>query len=178
MAQLNFDANSVAPAEEFKPLPAGWYRVVIEEAELKPTSAGTGSYISMKLNVQDQQFNGRKVFANVTYQNPNQQATEIGQRQLSAICHAIGVLNLTDTGQLLNRPLLAKLAITAPTYNIAGDVNSGEKYPAGNDVKAWKAVEDGAPAAAANTPAKPATPPATPAATPAATKPAAPPWVA
>lgn len=170
MATLQFNANNVQPAEEFKPLDAGWYKMVAKSAELKPNSKGTGTYIALELESIDQGSAGRKVFANLTYNHPNEKAQEIGQRQLSAICHAINVINLTDTAQLLAKPFLVKLAITAPTYNVDGDASSGEKYPAGNEAKAFKAIDAaeagaGNPAVAAP-PGKPGAKPAKPAAEP------------
>ena len=169
MAQLNFNATNVKPADTFEPLPAGWYFGVIEEAELKPTAAGTGSYLALKVKVKGPTNADRVVFANITYANPNEKAVEIGHRQISAICHAIGVLNLTDTGMLCNRLLQFKLKIKPVTYAVDGKPESGIKYEASNEVSGWKAAEGGAPAPGVAAPASaPANAPA------AAAKPAAP----
>ena len=143
MAQLNFNATNVKPADTFEPLPAGWYFGVIEEAELKPTAAGTGSYLALKVKVKGPTNADRVVFANITYANPNEKAVEIGHRQISAICHAIGVLNLTDTGMLCNRLLQFKLKIKP----------ADGKYEASNEVSGWKAAEGGAPAPGVTAPA-------------------------
>lgn len=153
MATLNFNAAAVPPSDSFDPILAGWYTGIIEEAELKPTSAGTGSYIALKVKVQGPTNTGRIVFANITYSNPNEKAIEIGHRQISAICHALGVMNLTDTNMLCGRPLQFKVKIKP----------AEGQYEARNEITGWKAVDGAAPAVAA---------PAAPAA-PAAAKPAA-----
>jgi len=141
MAQLQFNANEVKPAEEFVPVPAGWYQAIIEGAELKPTSLGTGSYLSLKAKIQGPTHQERTIFANITYTNPNEKAVEIGHRQLSAVCHAVGVMNLQDANQLCGKPLLIKVKITAPQYEIKDKPESGIKYGAGNDIQNFKALE-------------------------------------
>lgn len=111
MAQLQFNAAAVEPTEEFKPFPAGEYTLLIEKVELKPTKAGTGSYLSLQLKVQGGQYNNRVAFDMITYTNPNPQAVEIGHRKLSGLCRAAGVVQLSDTQQLVNRTVMAKVGI-------------------------------------------------------------------
>lgn len=146
---LSFDANTVQPASaDFEPIPGGWYQFVIEKSELKPTKAGTGAMISLMAKVQGPTHANRVVFGNINYQNPNAQAQEIGQRQLSALCHAIGVLNLNNVGQLCGIPFEGRIKITAPTYNVKGDVNSGVLYEARNEFMGFRAIGAGGAAAA------------------------------
>lgn len=167
---LSFNATEVQPASsDFEPIPVNWYQFVIEKSELKPTKAGTGSMVSIMAKVQGPTHAGRVVFGNINYQNPNPQAQEIGQRQLSALCHAIGVLNLSNVTQLCGIPFEARVKITAPTYNVAGDKDSGVLYEARNEFQGFRAVGGGAaaPAGASSAPAAPSAP-AKPAAAPAA----------
>lgn len=167
---LSFNATEVQPASsDFEPIPAGWYQFVIEKSELKPTKAGTGSMVSIMAKVQGPTHASRVVFGNINYQNPNPQAQEIGQRQLSALCHAIGVLNLNNVAQLCGIPFEARVKITAPTYNVANDKDSGVLYEARNEFQGFRAVGGGAaaPAGASSAPAAPSAP-AKPAAAPAA----------
>lgn len=168
---LSFNATEVQPASsDFEPIPVGWYQFVIEKSELKPTKAGTGSMVSIMAKVQGPTHANRVVFGNINYQNPNPQAQEIGQRQLSALCHAIGVLNLNNVAQLCGIPFEARVKITAPTYNVANDKDSGVLYEARNEFQGFRAVGGGAAApagasapAAPSAPAKPAAAPAAPA---------------
>lgn len=151
---LSFNATEVQPASaDFEPIPAGWYQFVIEKSELKPTKAGTGSMVSVMAKVQGPTHANRVVFGQINYQNPNPQAQEIGQRQLSALCHAIGVMNLNNVAQLCGIPFEGRVKIAPPTYNVKGDVSSGVLYEAKNEFQGFRAVGAGGTASTAAAPA-------------------------
>lgn len=180
-AQLNFDASTVAPSAALDPVPAGWYKVHITDSEAKPTGKGDGFYLELEMEVLDGSYAGRKIFDRLNLSNPNPVATEIAYKTLSAICHAVGVIQVADSAQLHNRPMQAKVALRA-----AGPGADGKHYEASNEVKGYKGIEQAGQAAPpafapsapppAAAPAAPWTPPAAPA--PAAPAPAAPPWAA
>jgi len=155
MALLNevFSVDNLpAPTTgNFEPLPAGWYTVVVNGAEIKNTKAGTGQYIAVRYDVTGPTHQGRVVFGNLNIRNPNPKAEEIGRQQLGELMRAIGLSSVQDTDQLIGGQLSIKL-----------DVRESEQYGASNDVKGFKS--SGAPMAAA------------PAKTSAPAK-AAPPWV-
>lgn len=131
MAQLQFNSAAVEPTEEFKPVPAGEYDFLIEKVELKPTKAGTGSYLNLQLKIQGGQYNNRVVFDMITYENPNPQAVEIGHRKLSGLCRAAGIVQLSDTQQLVNRIVAGKVGIR--------EDKTGQYEPS-NDVKMYKSA--------------------------------------
>src|SRR4051812_8845847 len=105
MAQLNFDASQVAPDTGAVTVPAGWYNVQMDESEIKPTSKGDGAYLQCRFSILDGQFQNRKLFSRFNIRNPNPVAAEIGFKQLSAVAHAVGVLQVNDSQQLHGRPL-------------------------------------------------------------------------
>lgn len=105
MAILNFDATEVEPAKGFEPLPTGNYKAVITASEEKKTKAGTGSYLAITFEILEGDCKGRKVWTNLNIDNPNQDAVRIAYEQLSAICHAVGVLKPKDSTQLHDLPL-------------------------------------------------------------------------
>lgn len=111
MANLNFNAEHVDPTPRFDPLPAGEYTVIITASELKFTKSGDGQYLELTLEVQGGEFAGRKLFDRLNIYNSNRQAVEIAQRQLSQICHAVGVLQVEDSEQLHFKPLVAIVRI-------------------------------------------------------------------
>ena len=113
MANLGgtFDANSVAPQQPIEALPPGDYPVQIVQSEMKPTKAGTGQFLWLEMDIIDGPAKGRKVWDRLNLINPNQQAQEIAQRTLSAICHATGQLSVSDSEQLHFKPLLAKVKV-------------------------------------------------------------------
>lgn len=135
-------------------IPAGWYNATIQKAELKPTKAGNGRYIGLRLAITGPTHQGRVVFCNVNINNPNPQAEEIGRQQLGEIMRAIGLSKVGDTDELIGGMLSVKLTM---------------KSEEENDVKGFKAVGGSIPKA------MPTSMPA-PAAVQSAPAKAAPPW--
>ena len=180
MAQLNFDANTVSPADSIEAIPAGWYNAQIDQSEMKPTKDGSGAYLELRFSVLDGQYANRKVFGRLNLRNANPVAQEIAYKQLSAICHATGVLQVQDSQQLHGRPMKIKVSVRAAS----GD------YEDSNELKAFKniieavdgpvgapAAQGGAPWAGQQAPAAQQAAPwaGAPAATPAPTQQFAPP---
>ena len=152
-----FSVDTLPKGNSYDPLPAGWYSAVIATAEVKKTSAGTGSYIGVRYNITGPTHQGRAVFGNLNIKNPNPKAEEIGRQQLGEIMRAIGLNQVTDTDQLIGGRLEIKLTI-----------RKDEQYGDGNDVKGFKSL---------NGAAMPSAMPQTaPAATNTAPAKAAPPW--
>lgn len=137
MAQIAFDATQIAPAVPLTPIPDGWFPVMITESDIKPTSTGTGLRMPLTLTVcEGHPYAGRKIFDGLNIQNDNPVAQQIAQEQLSAICHATGVIQLGDTQQLHGIPLLCKV-ITEPART---DQTTGKTYEAKNVVKGYAKV--------------------------------------
>tara|TARA_R110002153_G_scaffold268816_1_gene433992 strand:+ start:618 stop:1094 length:477 start_codon:yes stop_codon:yes gene_type:complete len=140
-----FDASAIEPQAAYQPLPAGWYKCVITNTEEKPTKAQTGSYLELKIEVIEGDYQGRLVFDRLNLKNPNPTAVEIAQRSLSSICRSVGVNNPQDSADLRDKPLMVKLAVSP----------ANGQYEASNEVKGYDAVGDAsaspAPAAAAAT---------------------------
>lgn len=111
MADLNFDANNVAPNEGFAPISAGDHDVMIIAAEVKHTAAGTGKYLKLTLQVLSGQFQNRLHFENLNLWNNNAQAVQIAQGTLSAICRAIGIMTPKDSKELVDKSLTAKFVV-------------------------------------------------------------------
>jgi hypothetical protein len=139
----------------FEPLPEGWYNATITGAEIKATKTGDGKFIAVKYTVTGPSHQGRVVFGNLNIKNASTKAEEIGRSQLGDIMRAIGLAKVTDTDQLIGGNLGIKLSLKTGEY-------------AGNEVKAFRALNGSAPAPVA--PFKPLGPSA------AAPAKAAPPW--
>lgn len=156
----NFDATSVAPREDFSPIPVGEYAAQIVDSDVKPTRNNTGHYAELTFEVTDGEFKGRRVWARLNLDNPNPKAVEIAQRELSAICHAVGVLQVNDTQQLHYKPMVIRV-----------DIEQRDGYAPSNTIKAYKAPAGGV----GNGQASPAASPQPNAAATAAS-PSSPPW--
>jgi hypothetical protein len=158
-----FDANGVQPAESFEPIPPGKYRAAIVESEVCETRAKTGTYAKFTWAILDGPFANRRIWQNCNLANPNPKAEEIGQRELSAVCHACGKLRPGDSAALHNIPCIIKVKI-APA--------KGE-YEARNEIAGVEAVESDAPVPAP----VPSAPVAKPAAAPVAAGAGTAPWL-
>ena len=159
MAQIgNFDASKVEPSSAPEAIPAGWYQAYIKESEMKPTANGQGHYLALTLEVFNSQYAKAILFDRLNLNNPNPVATEIAYRQLSAICHATGKIQIQDSSQLHNIPLEVKVSLRP-----AGAGGDGKFYDASNEIKGYRAYNSSpAPQAAQTT----FTPPPAPAFTP------------
>lgn len=112
MASLNgtFDASNVEPATARELLPPGKYVAQIIESEMKDTQAG-GKMLALTLEIQDGQHARRRLWDNLNLVNSNPKAVEIAQRTLSAICHAIGRMQVNDSEELHFRPMLISVEV-------------------------------------------------------------------
>lgn len=123
MVALNgFDATKVAPTADMTPLPEGAYKVRIENDSVKPTRAGDGEMLAFVYEVLEGEYKGRKIFDNLCIKHPNVMTVSIARANLSAICHAVGVLRPTDTVQLHNIPFMVRVVLqrqeeTGKTFN-------------------------------------------------------------
>jgi len=113
MANLGttFDASAVDPTSTYDVLPPGKYTVQIVNSEMRPTSNGLGQYLWLELDVLDGEHAGRKLFDRLNLVNANTQTVEIAQRTLSAICHATGKMQVTDSEELHLIPLQADVTV-------------------------------------------------------------------
>ena len=74
MAKFGFDVSDVTPdtgaaGGSYDPIPEGEYILKAVDAEEKPTTAGTGSYISVKFEVARGEFSGRLLWQNFNINN-------------------------------------------------------------------------------------------------------------
>jgi hypothetical protein len=133
-----FNAGEVEASDSYDPIPAGWYSAMITESEFQPTKAGTGQFLKLRFDIIDGEHQGRVVFTNLNLDNPNPKAVEIAQKDLSAICRAVGVMTPQDSAELHDKPLQIKLTIRP----------ARDGYDAQNEVKGYKGMDGAAPASA------------------------------
>lgn len=131
-----FDASQVPEQQEFSALPEGAYVVIATASEMKPTKSGQGEFLQFTFEVLDGPQKGRKLWARLNLKNQNQTAVDIAQRELGAICRAVGVLKPIDSAELHNRPLLITVTVERDDRNRENNaikkyepVNSGAAAP-------------------------------------------------
>ena len=175
MASLNgtFDATEVAPAVPLEVLPPGKYLAHLIESEMLPTKAGDGQYLKLVFEVLEGPAARRKIFDQLNLVNRNEQTVEIAQRTLSAICHAVGQVHVSDSEQLHFKPLIVTLKVEP-----AGLDKHGVHRDARNKVAGYSAANSSNATGNALRPAGPVPRPAAAAPPPAARTgvAATPPW--
>lgn len=148
MAHLNnFNANEVEPTSNFEPIPAGKYLAAITESEMKPTKTGSGRYLQLTFTIIEGEYKNRVLWARLNLENPNATAVKIARAELSAICHATGVLQPRDSVELHNIPLAIIVKLRKRDDN--GELS--------NEIKGYE--RKGAPEQAPQAPATSNTPP-------------------
>ena len=149
LSGYNFNAEEIEPSSSFDPIPAGWYKAIISNSEMKPTRDGYGEYLSLTLQVIEGQYENRLVFARLNLKNANDKAVDIARKDLAAICRAVGVMSPQASEELHDIPLMIKVKVRAA---------QGE-YEASNDIGGYKAVEGANLTPAPKAASKPQTPP-------------------
>jgi len=133
MANLNgFDARTVDPAADFEPIPAGKYLAAITESEMKETKNGSGQYLQLTFTVLEGEYKNRVLWARLNLDNPNATAVKIARAELSAVCHAVGVMAPKDSIELHNLPLVitVKLKKRQDTDELTNEIKGYAKKEA------------------------------------------------
>lgn len=145
MANLgfNFDANEVEPdtGGRSEPVPEGRYVLQVVDSDVVENAKRTGSVLKLTIEVFDGALKGRKMFESLNIQHESVQAQEIGQKQLSALCHAAGVAAITDSAELHYQPFEADVGIEPESPKPGGGT-----YAAKNRIKKYHFGEAAAPA--------------------------------
>lgn len=122
-----FNAANIEPAAVRGAIPAGKYKCVITASEEKPTRAMTGSMLKLSMQVIEGPHQGSYVFDQLNVNNPSATAQEIAERQLSAICRAVGVFTPQDSSDLHNKPLIVTVRVeTTQEYGTQNKVSGYE----------------------------------------------------
>jgi hypothetical protein len=132
MAQLGkFNATEHDTEQrDFENLPDGVYALEVTQSEVAATSKGDGTILKLRYGViEPEEYKNKIIFGNITLENPNAQAQEIGQKQLASLCRAIGLSEIEDSDELHFQRFVAKVGLSkSRTVN-------GKTYDPRNEVK-------------------------------------------
>lgn len=153
----------------------GWTQVIIADSKGAETASKNGFGLTLYLKAISGPNNGKTIddFINVFHKNPQPQ--EIGQRQFSAYCHAIGEFKPIDNhaSNLRNKPFWVRTEVIEEEYTPEGkteavktrkskvkdwDTNNGTKHGATAGGNAGNATAKATPPASAAAPSKEAEP--------------------
>ena len=122
-----FNASEVEPVTT-NLMPVGDYTAAIVQSEVKPTKSGSGQYLELVWQILEGEYSGRKIFDRLNIQNQNQVAQQIGQQALSAVCHAVGILQPNDSSDLHDIPVRIQVKIS----------KGKDGYDDSNDIKGYE----------------------------------------
>lgn len=125
MAKLNFNASEVSTQQSgYEPRPAGDYTMQVVNSDMRTTKSGTGQYLWLEFDILSGPVRG-KYFERLNLFNDNAKAVEIANRQLSAICNAVGLVSLQDSEQLHMKPMKVVLKVSESKD---GSLQNNAKY--------------------------------------------------
>src|SRR5215831_1514656 len=149
-----FDPSTHKGTDDLKPIPPGWYQAQMVENSVEHAKNGNGTYLLAVFEILSSEHKGRRVYQNVTLQNLNQQAVEIGQRLLKDIYDSVGVTGPTrDIRVMLFKPVMARIGIKVdkdgiyPDRNCVTQVRSPDYQPKRGRTATTPLCEEAVPAA-------------------------------
>ncbi len=105
MAKLGIEKQAVADIPEmndFTPVPPNDYVMMVVESEMKPTNDKTGQMLVLEIDIQEGQYQGRKIFRRLNIINKSSKAEEIAIKELGSLCRAIGLPKTPDDSEELH----------------------------------------------------------------------------
>lgn len=133
MAQFNFDPNSAPKRESnYELLPAGFYTAQVTESDIVPLASGQGQALKLTFEVLQDGYRNRKVWARLNIRHSGSpEAERIANEQLRELCESIGVVRMSDTTELHNKPVQIRVKVREDKTG---------KYEPQNDVVGYKPV--------------------------------------
>jgi len=149
-----FDPSAHEGTQDLEPISPGWYLAQMIENSVEYARNGNGTYLFTVFEILDGEYQGRKIYHNVTLQNSSAQAVEIGQRLLTDIYTAVGISGPTkDIRVMLYKPIKVRVGIKRDPDGIYPDRNNISRVqPPGYEPKRGR---NPAPPTTPSTPAPP-----------------------
>lgn len=134
-----FDAQQHEPDTGLTPVPAGQYDLKITGASIEDTRTENCRCFKVEFTILSGDFAGRKLFNRYNLWHTSPQTVEIAHKQLSGLCHVIGVYKVdfnNGGGALINGALKADVTndgtynAIKSVYDMAGNKPSRAGSPA------------------------------------------------
>lgn len=118
-----YSTADMPTANNYEPLPDGWYSASVKSCDINTTKAGDGQYLKLAYTVTGPTHQGRVVFGNINLENPNTKAVEIGLRDFNSLLSACGLSNISDSDALIGHNIEIKLTTkTQPGYEPTNEI--------------------------------------------------------
>jgi hypothetical protein len=137
MAGFSFNASQVEPRVGTPPpVPNGDYILAIDKAEIsKVKGSRTDDLLTLRFNILEGEYANRKIFVRLNIKNKNKQAEDIAHGELSAICHAIGILQIESENHL-------QKLYGIPVKSRVGITPEKDGYAAQNKIMSYESVSE------------------------------------
>lgn len=146
MASFSFNTADAPAPTQFDLIPEGTYPAVALSSEVRDTKSG-GEMVVYKMQITEGECANRILWARFNVKNSSVKAQEIGLGQLSSFCRAAGVDEMTDTDDLVGKPVAVRVKIRP----------ARDGYDAQNEIASFASLGAPAPRApAAPAPSAPA----------------------
>ena len=132
MAKLGYTVNPDETIDSYDVIPAGEYTAIIESSDYVDNKKGTGKILKLTYQIIDGPMKDRKIFDNLSLENPSAQAVEIAKKVLNSIGVATGVGHVDDSYDLHDIPMKIKVKIEGKEEDDYGRKNRITKYTAIN----------------------------------------------
>jgi len=149
MANLGGFKREDAPEDEFSPLAAGTYDVMICETGMHPYKSGNGEMLKVTYEVIGEKGKGRKIFDYMNLWHPtSEKSAKISWTQMGKILDAVGKVSVDDSDDLCNIPFAIDVVIDGDNNSIkkwhpkaghSAPASSGKSAPAADE----KPADDG-----------------------------------
>lgn len=128
----SYDFSNEPPPEPRtnEPLPAGEYLAQIISNEEKTAKSG-GSYHEFTWEILGGPHASRKLWVRLNLGSHNSTAAEIAERDLNAMCAAVGKRQVADGDELMFQPMVIRVTVRPPQNG----------YGASNEVRGYKAAQ-------------------------------------
>lgn len=134
--EINHDSTTYERVDDFAPIPAGTYSVIILKAEERPVKNDKGSMLNLTYQIKSHEQEGRMVWDNLllNYNDPSdlaksQKTVTIARNKLQDICDACGVQTIRTENDLLDRVMMVEIAVVSAEKSYNGKPgNEIKKY--------------------------------------------------
>lgn len=117
MTALEFSIEGINMDSSYEPLPDGEYTAIIETSNIANNKSNTGEVLTLGLSIVDGNFKGRKLFDRLNIKHEKENVQEIAHKILARVVESCGLVKISDTSELHNKPLTIRVSIeNNPTY--------------------------------------------------------------
>ncbi len=141
MAKIkNKKFNKVEDPRSTSLLEEGKHLAKIVNTEYKPTAAKTGRYLSVECLIRKGPDKGRKIWANLNLDNPNELAEDIAWKEYKGLHMALGLTQFVKDTKTLHKKLLIINVVTKPATK---KTKHRKAYPAKSEINGFDALPKG-----------------------------------